>query len=418
MQTIKRTQLTVLILSDFTHVEGGGGKVAINEALLLAKAGIRVIFLAAVGPVDRRLVESSVEVICLNQRGLLDVSSRPGVAFQAIWNHSAFDRMKEILSQLDSQTTIVHLHGYTKALSTSPLAAAQRMGFHVICTLHDFFSACPNGAFFDYVKQVPCTRVALSMDCLTTRCDKRHPTHKLFRVARSVVQRTAGRFPSGINNYIVLSARSAEILRRYVPEDANFFRINNAIDVLRRPAVTVSKNNIILCVGRLDKEKGVTFLADVAASIGMHVVFVGEGPLRNELETRQNVTITGWLSAQEVVAWLDQARCLIFPSLWYETYGLVVDEAAARGVPSIVSDVTAAAERVLDGITGWHFQSGNAAALQDKLKITSDDVAISMAGQSAYQRFWNDLPTPDTHAEELIEIYRSVLGLKVPVYEA
>ena len=73
MQAIKREQLTVVILSDFTHVEGGGGKVAINEALLLAKTGIRVLFLAAVGPVDKRLVESSVEVICLNQRGLLDV---------------------------------------------------------------------------------------------------------------------------------------------------------------------------------------------------------------------------------------------------------------------------------------------------------------------------------------------------------
>ena len=283
-------------------------------------------------------------------------NSRPGVVFQAIWNRLAFDRMKEILSQLDPQTTIVHLHGYTKALSTSPLAAAKKMGFHVICTLHDFFSACPNGAFFDYVRQVPCTRVALSLDCLTTRCDKRHPTHKLFRVARSVVQRTAGRFPSGILNYIVLSSRSAEILQLYVPANASFHRMNNAIDVSKRPAVTVSENNIILCVGRLDKEKGVILLADVAASIGMHVVFVGEGPLRSELEARPNVTITGWLSAQDVVGWLDQARCLIFPSLWYETYGLVVDEAAARGIPSIVSDVTAAAERVLDGTTGWHFK--------------------------------------------------------------
>jgi len=402
----------LLILSDFAHVEGGGGKVAINEALLLAARGMRVLFLAAVGPVDDRLANSAVEVTCLDQKGLLDVSSSPGVAIQALWNRTAYRHTLRLLSTLNPANAVVHLHGYTKALSTSPLAAARRLGFRVICTLHDFFVACPNGAFFDYARQSPCHRVALSPGCIFSRCDKRHPTHKMFRVARSAVQRVAGHFPSAVSDYVVLSRRSADILRRYLPATARLHQLQNAIDVARRPPVAASANTAILCIGRLDKEKGVTFLAAAAAAAGLNVIFVGDGPLRAELEQRDNVEITGWLGASEVVGWLDRARCLVFPSLWYETYGLVVDEAAARGVPAIVSDVTAAAERVVDGVTGWHFRSSSAAALEAMLRLTLDDDAITAAGKATYERFWRDFPTGESHVGALIDVYRSMLSRK------
>ena len=400
---------TVLIVSDFGHVEGGGGKVAIDEAVLLARRGVRVLFLAAVGPIDKRLHEACVEVLCLDQHRLLDVASNPGVALQVLWNRAAYRSTMQLLARLDPKTTVVHLHGYTKALSTSPIAAARKMGFHAICTLHDFFSACPNGAFFDYTLNTPCNRVAMSVACITARCDKRHGSHKIFRVARTTVQGLAGHFPSAIKDYIVLSQRSADLLRRYLPEAARLHRLHNPIAVARRPAVSIENNLAVICVGRLDKEKGVMLLANAAAAVGMNIVFVGDGPLRAELESYENVKITGWLGTSEVVEWLDRGRCLIFPSLWYETYGLVVDEAAARGVPAIVSDVTAAAERVTDGLTGWHFQSGNSASLQDRLKIILDDTLTAAAGRAAYERFWGEFPTPEFHAGALLNIYRTML---------
>ncbi len=65
-------------------------------------------------------------------------------------------------------------------------------------------------------------------------------------------------------------------------------------------------------------------------------MFIGDGPLRPIEAT--GARVTGWLSAEDVQRELEHARCLVFPSLWYETYGLVVNEAAARGIPAIVSD--------------------------------------------------------------------------------
>jgi glycosyltransferase involved in cell wall biosynthesis len=401
---------TVLVLCDFAHIEGGATKVAIDQAILLAESGVRVIFMAAVGPVDARFAASQVEVICLGQRTLLDAGRSPRVLMQTMWNRTAYLRTYRLLLSLDRNNTIIHLHNSTKALSASPVAAAHHLGFRVVCTLHDFFSACPNGAFFDYARQAPCQRVALSFDCITARCDKRHTAHKVFRVARSVAQRAAGSFPKSVTDYIVLSTRSVAVLRRYLPAESRFHSLKNPIQIARTPPAPVAANRMIVCVGRLDQEKGSLLLANAAVAMGLDIVFVGDGPLREALVGRPGITVTGWLASQEVVQWLDRARCLVFPSLWYETYGLVVEEAAARGVPAIVSDVTAAAERVVDGVTGWHFRSGDFDSLQSRLALTLDDDRIAAAGQAAYERFWQDASSTDGHVEALIDIYRSVLN--------
>ena len=109
------------------------------------------------------------------------------------------------------------------------------------------------------------------------------------------------------------------------------------------------------------------------------------------------------------MAALDEARCLVFPSLWYETYGLVVTEAAARGVPAIVSGISAASERVTDGVEGWHFPAGDVDVLARLLRQAMDNTAVQRAGQAAYDRFWRDPPTRERHCQELLKIYREVL---------
>ena len=200
---------TIVVLNDYCHINGGASKVAIDEAVSLADAGERVIFLGASGPIGKELQNSKAEILCLDQPELITASKNPGVLFQGLWNMAAHAKMGALLATLDTYSTIIHLHGYTKALTASPIRAAVERGFKVVCTLHDFFAACPNGAFFDYTKNQICPRRGLSVDCITTNCDKRHYHHKLYRVARSTVQKTLGRLPDGVKEYITLSQRSS-----------------------------------------------------------------------------------------------------------------------------------------------------------------------------------------------------------------
>ena len=404
--TTSAARLNILMLNDFCYVQGGASKVAIDEAIGLARAGNNVIFLGAVGPPCAELRGSAVTVECLDQHELLEVSQRPAVALQGIWNFRAARRMRAILDKLPRDRTIVHLHGYTKALTVSPVWTARRLGFPVICTLHDFFAACPNGAFFDYPKGQPCMKRALSLGCVMTHCDKRRYTHKLFRVVRGLVQRWLAHFPAAVRDYISLSQRSAAILSTYLPPRARLYALQDTIDTVRDRPVAVAENRTILYVGRLEPEKGVQLLAETIGRLGAEAVFVGDGPLRPVVEAIPGVSVTGWLPRTEIRRYLARARCLVFPSLWYETYGLTVDEAASCGIPAIVSDISAAAERVEDGMTGWHFRSGDGVDLARCLKLIEGDAIVRAAGLAAYDAFWRRGESAEMHARHLMRIYR------------
>lgn len=401
---------TVVVLNDYCHVQGGASRVAVDEAVALASQGLDVIFLGAVAPVCDELREAPLRVICLEQPELLNVGKNPGVMLQGLWNTTARQRMAELLRGLDPRTTIVHLHGYTKALTTSPVRAATDMGFAVVCTLHDFYTACPNGAFFDFQQRQACPKRGLSLDCITTNCDKRHFVHKSYRVLRSIAQRALGHLPSAVKHYVTLSEQSVQLLRAYLPADAQFYPLENINEVPQAPPVAVAANKAIVAVGRLDVEKGVETLLAASRLAGVPVTFVGDGPLRPQVDATPQCRATGWVKAAQVMAALEEARCLVFPSLWYETYGLVVTEAAARGVPAIVSSISAASERVTDGVEGWHFPAGDADALAKLLRQAMDNTAVQRAGQAAYDRFWRDPPTRERHSQGLLKIYREILS--------
>ncbi|HEY4214933.1 MAG TPA: glycosyltransferase [Steroidobacteraceae bacterium] len=410
----KGSALSVLVLNNFCHAQGGASRVAIDEAVGLAHSGARVVFLGAVGPVCPELQHAPLEVVCLEQRELATAGGRAGVLLQGLWNAKAYRAVQEVLSRLDPDNTVVHLHGFTQALSTSPIRCAVDGGYASVYTLHDFFLACPNGAFFDYQAREPCTRQALSLDCITTQCDKRNYAQKLYRVARSSIQRSIGHLPAGVKDYIALSRRSAEVLRPYLPADAKIHSVSNPIEVAKREPVDVARNTRVVAVGRLDPEKGIDVLARAARQTGTPLTLIGDGPLREQLAAGESCRVTGWIPREAVLAELEAARCLVFPSLWYETYGLAVSEAAARGIPAIVSDISAAAERVRDGMTGWHARAGDVEDLARRLELVKDDATVERAGRAAYEQYWSNPPTLAEHIAKLTDVYSEILARRRP----
>jgi glycosyltransferase involved in cell wall biosynthesis len=403
--------ITVIILNDYCHINGGASKVAIDEAIGLAESGVRVVFIGACAPICPELANAKLTVICLEQTELINAGKNPFTMVQGLWNFKAIKIMRELLKKTDKANTIIHLHGYTKALTTSPVRVANNLGFKVICTLHDFFSACPNGAFFDYVKCTPCPKRAMSFDCIKTNCDKRHYIHKLYRVLRTSIQQKFGGLPSEVKDYITLSKQSADLLYSYLPKDARYYPLENPIDIPHLPMVNVSTNKSVVAIGRVDAEKGIEILLEAAKKAGVSITLVGDGSLRKLAESYPFCRVTGWLSPAQVVEELAKARVLIFPSLWYETYGLVVAEAAARGVPAIVSDISAASERIADGKTGWHMRSGDIEDIIRCLSIVNDDEVVKKAGAAAYEAFWASPPIRKHHVENLQLIYDRVMNI-------
>jgi glycosyltransferase involved in cell wall biosynthesis len=109
--------------------------------------------------------------------------------------------------------------------------------------------------------------------------------------------------------------------------------VNCGVDLERFPLLPRADgpSPAFVCVGSLIERKNVVRLADAFPQLGRGTLtFVGDGPLRHELEGRPNVTVTGYVGQAEVPRYLERADVLCQPSL-VEPFGQATLEALASG---------------------------------------------------------------------------------------
>lgn len=118
-------------------------------------------------------------------------------------------------------------------------------------------------------------------------------------------------------------------------------------------------------------------------------LIVGGGALEAELRERSAdlpIRFCGFLNQSEIAAAYAAADCLVLPSDAGETWGLVVNEAMACGLPALVSDlVGCAADLVEDGVTGGVYRCGDVAALSDRIRASTPSGLAAM-GAAARSR--------------------------------
>jgi glycosyltransferase involved in cell wall biosynthesis len=401
----------VVVVTDSLSVDGGSGRVALSSAIAIADRGIGVTLFAATGALDEGVVlPKNMRVVCTNQDYVFADPSL-STAWQGVWNVKARRAMLDALADLDPRRSVVHVHSWTKAISSSAIDAAIRSGFRVVVTLHEYFTACPNGALFIHPEAKICTLRPMSGACITTNCDSRSYAHKLYRVARQLVQERVAGIPSQVKHFITVSEFSENILRPLLPPSAKYHPVQNPVDAVEAPRAETERHDTFVFVGRLSAEKGGPLFARAATKANVKARFIGDGFERENIENLcPQSEITGWLGTEGVRAELRQARALVMPSLWYETFGLVVLEASAVGVPAIVADTSTARDLVVDGETGLHFRGGDEDDLASKLELLKNDVLVEKMSRAAYQRFWDMPPTIDAHVDKLLEVYSEVLA--------
>jgi glycosyltransferase involved in cell wall biosynthesis len=117
----------------------------------------------------------------------------------------------------------------------------------------------------------------------------------------------------------------------------------------------------------------------------------------------------GALKVDEVHTEMQRARALVVPSIWYETFGLVVVEAFAAGTPVIASRIGVLPGLVEDGATGLLFEPGDAQDLARKMAwAAANPDEMAQMGQRARARYEAEF-TPDRNYAQLISIYRDAI---------
>jgi glycosyltransferase involved in cell wall biosynthesis len=148
---------------------------------------------------------------------------------------------------------------------------------------------------------------------------------------------------------------------------------------LRRRFGIYDDSPAILFSGKLIDKKNPLLLLEayrqVRRSLKCHLLFVGDGPLRPQLESRierdriPDVHLAGFLNQLDIGSGYEASDILVLPSAYQETWGLVVNEAMNFNLPIVVSDrVGCGADLVRSGENGMIFRSGDVRELSDVLQ--------------------------------------------------
>jgi glycosyltransferase involved in cell wall biosynthesis len=403
--------MRVILVLDWAYVNGGQAKVALDSALALKARGHEPIVFAAVGPIDPALEKAGIPVHCLNQPELAADPNRIGAAWRGIDNRAAARALHALLKAQPKGETVVHVHGWARALSASIAGPIRASKLPMLYTMHEYFLLCPNGGFYNYRGHHHCTLKPLSAQCLTTQCDSRSYVWKLWRAVRLAAAQRAHRLPNAMTDIAYFHPFQRMIIEKHLPASARLHEIANPVEAEPLGQKQDGAAGEIIFLGRLSEEKGMVLYASAMRKVGLVPVFVGDGPARPMLQARfPEAVFHGWHDAKGVRRRLREARALVFPSLWYEGQPLTVLESLSLGTPVIASDGCAGRESVRDGETGLWFRHMDEDDLARAIRVLLRDEVARAMSEAAYRRYWAEPFSLERHCLRLEEVYGGMLA--------
>jgi glycosyltransferase involved in cell wall biosynthesis len=209
-----------------------------------------------------------------------------------------------------------------------------------------------------------------------------------------------------------VSARGKRgLIARGVPEN-KIDVIPIAADLTRYASIDRSRvlSGQIVCVSRLESEKGIGVL--LSAFVIVHdkypeasLVIVGDGSQRKMLEKlsralhiSDSVLFAG--KTEDVPSFLSRSAIYVQPS-YFEGWGVAVIEAAAAGLPIVMTDVGCAGEIIKNGESGLVVPPGDSRTMAEALERMLSDEALRATLGEAARRAVSGLPGPEATAEAI-----------------
>lgn len=167
--------------------------------------------------------------------------------------------------------------------------------------------------------------------------------------------------------------------------DLNLFypRLDEAKNLIRK-IFNLNGNTILLYVGRISKDKNLDFLIQVYKEIIMkrnhlNLLIVGDGPYKDELKAKikniDSIIFIGKIEQNFLPYIYSGSDLFVFPSTT-DTFGMVVLEAQACGLPAVVSDKGGPKNIILDGKTGFVAKADDLNDWIEKIKILLDNHSL------------------------------------------
>lgn len=188
---------------------------------------------------------------------------------------------------------------------------------------------------------------------------------RMHYLSKGVAQKKIGWAPYCVDNELI-----QQQIVRYMPQRLN----------LRSEMGFSEKDIVLIYSGKLIPKKDPLTLAHALQEFNesqrsnVRLLVLGDGVLRSSMEVKcftalgENVVFKGFVNQSEIGQYYAMGDILVLPSVWGETWGLVVNEALQFGLPVVVSDrVGCVPDLVVENVTGSVFPAGDGTALKESL---------------------------------------------------
>ncbi len=333
------------------------------------------------------------------------------LARRSLWNGRAHRELRRLIAR--ERPSLVHVHNTMPVISPAVYYAARQAGVPVVQTLHNYRLLCPSAVLFRAGAVCEaCLHRSVALPAVRYGCYRGSRAASTVVATTSALQRLLGTWTRCVDVFLALTdfAR-AKFIEGGLPPDRIVVKPNFAPDRL----VERREDAYALFVGRLSPEKGVEPLLEAWRRLGgrIRLRVIGDGPashlVADAVSAGLAIDFLGRRSPEEVSAAMAGARFLVFPSVWYETFGLTIVEAYAAGLPVLASDLGAMADLVEHGVTGLRFRPGDSEHLVQQVDWAlahPDDMRVM--GSNA-RREYEDRYTPERNYALLIDAYQAAI---------
>jgi glycosyltransferase involved in cell wall biosynthesis len=335
---------------------------------------------------------------------------RAALPVSVVWSRTAREELRASIRR--DRPDVIHIHNTFPLLTASILAAGADERVPIVVTIHNYKLSCASGDFFRAGTVCHDCAGRIGLAGIVHGCYRGSRLMTLPVVAGTALNRKSWRTRPSAYIFISESQRRA-LSDMHLPMARSFVKWNL---VPRAPTVVNDDDGRISYLGRLDQAKGLSVLMAgwdrylAGGEPKLRLSIAGNGPLMPEIRdwagSRKGVDLLGVLDREGCRDLISRSRAVVVPSAWEETFGLVVVEAMAGGVPVIAARHGSLPELITDGINGRLFQPGDA----DDLAAVIEEVAVDpdrwhqlgTRARTTYEDRWD----PDVNLAELLEIYR------------
>lgn len=360
-------------------------------------------------------------------RATIDVSRRQGVQVE-VFTRNSEDLPRNIVGRLRAGLSViyaphsvrefsrllnrfkpdlVHIHEIFPLVSPWILPPCSRRGIPVVMTCVDYRMTCPVVTHFR--DGSICTRCTGGREywAILKNCRRGHAASVSVALYNTLVRRL-GLFARHVEHFIAPSEFTRQWLIQHAEiEPARITTINPVVEIPAR-AADPGVGEYVAFAGRFSPEKGIDTLVQAARLFDLPFRLARNNNSLIAVDVPPEVDVAITRNRAELSAFYRNARMLVVPSAWFETFGLVGAEAMSHGIPVVGARIGAIADLVRDGVDGLLFESRNAVDLAEKVTRLWYNPEfcrrLGRAGRDKAMTQWS----PERHFERHMALYEQL----------